>query len=578
MSKNKLTLVVIIALLGVAGLIVTPLLVAFGKTGRNTTLLGKDYSLLTKSQIESRLPLDFSSQAEINLTAPDDRTFPLLLSTIDFQVNREKTASAMLFRRLRMGLWTYFKAYSTPTDFKLTVAYSQPKLNEYLNFVASELNKPFIPHQLTMSDPQNPATLQVETGQLGREVDKSQLQALLLSRLESYNLSPLSVPLRPVGNLPSLDQANEVLAQAQRIIGRKLILSSPDRQEILTGSEIINWLGFDSACADTALGDFATQFAANFKKDPVDAVLQFENNQVKDFRSSAPGYRVVASELKPLLCPALTQLVESDKDEIKIDIPLSFIEPKIKNEDVNNFGIKELLGRGTSTFTHSNTIRNLNVERGAAIINRILVAPGETFSFVKALGDVSLENGFKKAYVIRAGRTELDVGGGICQVSTTFFRALLNSGVNIKERKNHAYRVSYYEEDMPPGYDATIYIPSPDLTFVNDTPAHLLIQSFYDGKKKMLTYEIYGTSDGRQVEISNYRKWGAAPPPPDVYIDDPTLPPGKVIQDEQRIPGLKAAFDWKVTRGEEIVHERTFTSSYTPWAAVFRRGPATPTP
>jgi hypothetical protein len=90
-------------------------------------------------------------------------------------------------------------------------------------------------------------------------------------------------------------------------------------------------------------------------------------------------------------------------------------------------------------------------------------------------------------------------------------------------------------------------------------------------------YQIYGTSDGRKVEISNYHQWDATPAPPDIYIDDPTLPPGKVVQDEHRIPGLKTAFDWKVTRNGEVIHQKTFQSSFVPWAAVYRRGP-TPNP
>ncbi|MFA6602654.1 MAG: VanW family protein [Candidatus Shapirobacteria bacterium] len=575
MSPNKplLTLALIVSAIFLLALI--PLMLAFGKTGRNTTVLGKDYSLLKKSQIISRLPQDFPSQAQLNLTGPDlERNFPLSLTTIDFSVDVETTASQMLFRRIRHGLWNYFKAFSSPSEFKLAITYNQPKLSEYLRFVSSELNKPFVPHQLVLVDPARPDSLKVVPGQLGREVNETELQSQILARLESYDLSPLTIPLRPLGNLSSLDSANEVLAKAKILLGRQIILTADNRTETVSGSDLINWLAFDSACNNQVIMDFSTQFAKNFKKDPVDALLQFENNQVKDFRPSENGYTVNASTLASDLCPALTTLTTGDQKEIKLALPLTYINPKINNGDVNNLGIKELLGRGTSTFSHSTAIRNFNVERGAAIVNRVLVAPGDTFSFVKALGEVTLESGFKKAYIIRAGKTELDVGGGICQVSTTLFRAMLNSGLSITERRNHAYRVSYYEEDMPPGYDATVFIPSPDLKFVNDTPAHLLIQSTYDGKKKSLTYEIYGTSDGRITEISNYRKWGAAPPPPDVYIDDPTLPPGKVIQDEQRIPGLKTSFDWKVTRGEEILHQKTFTSSYTPWAAVFRRGPA----
>ena len=117
-----------------------------------------------------------------------------------------------------------------------------------------------------------------------------------------------------------------------------------------------------------------------------------------------------------------------------------------------------------------------------------------------------------------------------------------------------------------------MFLPSPDLRFKNDTGNYLLIQSYYDGVNKKLTYEIYGTNDGREVEISNYKKWGAAAAPPDVYIDDPNLPEGKIVKTESRVPGLNTSFDWTVRKNGEILHQQTFVSKYVPWAAVYRRG------
>jgi vancomycin resistance protein YoaR len=98
--------------------------------------------------------------------------------------------------------------------------------------------------------------------------------------------------------------------------------------------------------------------------------------------------------------------------------------------------------------------------------------------------------------VNKKNTTVPEFGGGICQVSTTMFRVALNTGLKITERHNHAYPVSYYN---PPGLDATIYIPSPDLKFVNDTKNHILIQSRIEGTK--LFFDFYGNPDGRQVEL-----------------------------------------------------------------------------
>jgi len=196
----------------------------------------------------------------------------------------------------------------------------------------------------------------------------------------------------------------------------------------------------------------------------------------------------------------------------------------------------------------------------------------EIFSFNKSLGDVSADTGFEQAYIIKEGRTVLGDGGGVCQVSTTFFRAALNAGLPILERHAHAYRVHYYEDDLGPGIDATVFDSTADLKIQNNTPAYLLIQSSVDLKKKKLTFEIYGTSDNRQVEMSKVRVWDQVPPPPDLYQDDPTLPAGTIKQVDWKAWGAKASFSYKVARGEEILTEKTFTSNYRPWQAIYLRG------
>jgi len=152
---------------------------------------------------------------------------------------------------------------------------------------------------------------------------------------------------------------------------------------------------------------------------------------------------------------------------------------------------------------------------------------------------------------------------------------VLAAGLPIEERAAHAYRVGYYEVKYQPGFDATVFQPSPDFKFRNDTNAYILIQTVYDEKAQYLSFELYGTSDGRKVEISKARVWDVTPPPPDLYQDDPTQPVGKVVQTEHAAWGAKVAFDWKVTRGDEILQQKTFYSNYSPWQAVFLRGTKT---
>lgn len=549
--------------------IFTPLVVYFGKTGRRTIVNGVNYSLLSKPQIESRLTSDFALPNQLTLSF-ENRQFEFNLASVSARINTSETASNLLFRRLNRGLSQYLKAFFEKKDFNLEISYDNSLFDEQVDKLASQIDKPFIPSQFDLEK----GNLVYHQGQLGLEVDKVSLKEKILHSLSTYNFQPITITPTITGSLPLTAEIDNTRAKAISLIGKQISLQSPDQTLNIEDKYLISWLGFNQGCQLNLISDYVDSLSLTIKKEPIDAVFKFENNKVLEFQPSQKGYSLQSDELKSNLCKTITQLGDIPEKRLTIDLPLSYVEPKITNSAVNDMGIKELLGRGTSTFKHSSAIRNFNIEKGASIVNRILVAPGETFSFIKNLGEVTLEAGYKKAYVIRAGKTELDVGGGICQVSTTLFRAMLDAGLDITQRKAHAYRVSYYEEDSKPGFDATVFIPNPDLTFINDTGHHVLIQNILDLKEKRLTYEIYGTSDGRISEIANYRQWDASPPPSDVYIDDPTLPPGKIIQDEHRIPGLKTAFDWKVSRGGQIIHQKTFQSNYVPWAAVYRRGPA----
>jgi vancomycin resistance protein YoaR len=120
--------------------------------------------------------------------------------------------------------------------------------------------------------------------------------------------------------------------------------------------------------------------------------------------------------------------------------------------------------------------------------------------------------------------------------------------------------------------DATVFYPTADLKFKNNTGHHLLLQSTVDKKMQKLTFEIYGTSDNRKATISTPKMWDQSPPPPDLYQDDPTLPAGQVKQIDWSAWGAKASFVWKVTRNNEVLQEKTFTSNYRPWQAVYLRG------
>jgi len=559
-------LLIVLFLLGI--IFVSPLVFAFGKSGKETFILGKNYSTLGKVEITQKINSDFDFDKNIRLLY-QDRMFEIKMSSISAGVDTNKMVSTLLFRRLNLGIQKYIWAFFQKKDFELEVVWDKNKLGEEIVKVADQIDKPHIPTEITVEKKQ----IKIKDGELGVEVDKDKLAEKIVVSLKNYYLDNIEIPIKNIGSLPSTDEKNKAFDLSKKLINKKITFEWENDKSDILPKDTMNFVGFNNGCNTNKITEFVANFNNSIKRDPRDAQFKFENDKVLQFESSRDGWVIEEKKMVDDICHNLITWSDDAGTEIKYQIPLVRTEAKIKTNDVNDLGIKELIGRGTSSFRHSSVIRNFNVQKGSEIVNRILVAPGETFSFIKNLGEVSLDNGFKQAYVINKGKTVLDVGGGICQVSTTLFRAMLDAGLNITDRKAHAYRVSYYEEDSKPGFDATVFIPNPDLKFVNDTGNYVLIQSFYDGVKKTLAYEIYGTRDGRKVEISNYKQWDASSPPPDVWIDDPTLPPGKVIKDESRVPGLKTSFEWKVTKDGQILHQKTFVSVFTPWAAVYRRGP-----
>lgn len=537
-------------------------------------VLNQPVDNLSRAQVEELLKNQYLFNQTIVLQDAKNK-FYLDLSKINTKLDFDSLFSQIYAdyhqRRLLGPLSKIFPFLKKTHNYPLSVTFDAHGLNEQLKPIQDQTNADFHSPSLTLQKGQ----LFYKAGELGRSLDVSAFTTDFQSSLSNYDLTqPIFLKYTPVGDLPTEEQIQQTKANAQTLIGKSIILTLDDRIQTVSSDQLIQFLDFSQSINSKKIAQFVENLSKTFSTSPINASFKTNGTKVVEFVPGRDGISLNTIQTESQLKDDLSNLITGQDTKINRTLNFFATPPQIKNEDVNNLGIKELLGRGKSTFSHSSAIRNINVSRGAQIVNNILVAPGETFSFNANLGTVDEAHGFKQAYVIKQGRTEMDVGGGICQVSTTLFRAILNSGLNITARQNHAYRVRYYEEDMPPGYDATVFLPSPDLRFINDTKNHILIQSTYNGQVKSLVYEIWGTKDGRQISISNYKQWGATPPPPARYEDDPTLPAGKLIQTETAVPGLKTSFDWLVQRNGEILQQRTFTSSYTPWAAVYRRGAA----
>lgn len=316
--------------------------------------------------------------------------------------------------------------------------------------------------------------------------------------------------------------------------------------------------------------DLAASVSATLDVPVVEPKFRLVGQKVVEFRQGSPGQSVDQKLLgNHVVTGALSSSVNTT-----IEIPLVAIAPTTTNGEVSaeSLGVKERIGRGISRYRGSIASRKHNIKITAGRLDGVLIKPGDTFSFNDTVGDVSKETGYKEAYVIKDGRTVLGDGGGVCQDSTTLFRAVLAAGLPVVERRAHSYRVGYYEQDSSPGFDATVFAPTTDFKFKNDTPASILIQATADHTTDTLTIDLWGTSDGRTATTTKPVVTDVVPPPEDLYQDDPSLPSGQAKQVDWKAPGAKVTFTYTVTRSGEELFKKTFVSLYRPWQAVFLRG------
>lgn len=257
-----------------------------------------------------------------------------------------------------------------------------------------------------------------------------------------------------------------------------------------------------------------------------------------------------------------------------ITIPLIHEEPSMEiSEDLKRMGIRELLVTGYTTYVGSPANRKHNIGVGVNRFNGALIAPNEVFSFVDYLGPVEAYTDYKPELVIKSDGTKPEYGGGLCQVSTTMYRAAIFAGLPILERSPHSYAVTYYSQILGHGLDATIYPGVKDLKFRNDTPGYLLVQAYTEGDAAY--FKFYGTSDERKVAfegpfISNKRVPGT-----DEIIYTKELPEGSKKQEEKPHGGFDALWYRSVTKGGETQKEEIF-SRYRAVPAKFLVGGAGP--
>jgi len=273
----------------------------------------------------------------------------------------------------------------------------------------------------------------------------------------------------------------------------------------------------------------------------------------------------------------IRQALKDRVEEVRIPLKISPAQVNVLSDELKQKGIIALISTGETNFANSPKNRRINIRVGLASFNGKLVPPSTETGAGEILGRVDASTGYLPELVIKGDKTVPDYGGGLCQVSTTAYRAVLIGGFPITKRTNHSYAVSYYD---PQGLDATIYPPDPDLKFINDTPNAILMQTTTVGDKAYAN--VYGTPVDRHVDLIGPWYYDYKSPPTARTAYSTKLPVGEKVKLGEAHMGFKADWYRRITYadpGKKEVLERIH-SDYEPRPlfTVFGIDPANPPP
>lgn len=303
-----------------------------------------------------------------------------------------------------------------------------------------------------------------------------------------------------------------------------------------------------------ALRDIVTQIAAQVDREPQDALIESFDFNSKRFTvtKDQPGYRLDGEALYQRLGDALDQGRLSETISVSPEV----IMPRLTSvELLNSFTMLSSF----STEATRDRKRNTNISLAARAVHGQAVMPGETFSFNRIVGPRTQEKGYQMAPAIAGGVTFDEIGGGVCQVSSTLFNAAALADMQIVTRSPHTWPSSYVEQ----GRDATVNWPNLDFVFKNNKLAPVYIVA--DFQERRVSVEIYGLREvaGESIQLRTQLVSTTPPPSEAIYQLNPTLPPGTQKELKKARTGyLVDTYRVYLRGGEPYREEKLCSSNY----------------
>lgn len=459
------------------------------------------------------------------------------------------------------------------------LVYDEQVARLYLETLAKQIDVPAIDAALTLQGVTPVAT----PSQDGRYLDVAASLAAL--RPIVMQLRPAEIALVGYDVPAAITDAETARAQVEKLLDGPLtlLLDQPREEDagpwVIQPEELAAMLDVEAqdgalraSVNETALQSHLETLTETLFSEPVDARFHF-NDDLGQLEPISPSVKGRALDVAASAARIIQALESGERDVALVlqDVPPRYPDTATAEE----LGIVELVAEGDSYFIDSPSARDHNIRVAAPKFDGLVIGPGETFSFNHYLGPVTEAAGYDKSYVTAGEQLAIEIGGGICQVSTTAFRAAFWGGYPISERWYHNHRVAYYElMGAGLGMDATVYSPIVDLKFVNDRPHPLLIETEIEEGAHRLIFRFYSTDDGRTVEKEGPEITDRTQPGPPIYQLDPSMAAGAVVRWQSATAGLTATIQRRVLDADgDVIYDDVFVSKYAARRASYHHGP-----
>lgn len=406
------------------------------------------------------------------------------------------------------------------------------------------------------------------------------------SKLKSAQMVVSLQEIKPAVNELDVEKITPRLSK-QLVAPISLIYEDPqildNRVWYLGEEKIKKWLNAQRTPDGVVVSGLSEEKVKNYLNDviaplvdvePINAKLKMEGEKVVEFQGSQFGAELSLDDAYKAISEIMRgRTLYDDGVPKEVFLTTAKTEPEIKTADLNNFGIKEVLGVGVSDYSNSPANRIKNIANAVKKLNGLLIKPGEEFSTLKYTAPFTLDGGYLPELVIKGDEIKPEIGGGLCQIATTLFRMAMNSAMKITSRRNHALVVNHYNDPINgnPGTDATVYDPAPDFKFLNDTNNYILIQTQMDKKRQELIFTVWGTPDGRSGSYTHptVSKW--YPYGETKIVETDTLEPGKE-KCQNPFRGADASFVYTRIMPDGKEEKTVYDSHYRPLPKICLKG------